>query len=118
MHQWYDDYRPTFSTSFPRVAEINIRRHLVPFFGPTKLGDVTEQHTLRFITQETTEAKHPLRASTLLNILSVLRRTRSIAYATRSSMTLLLSSAPILLFGCQKTPSMKMSGPVLAIVRS
>ena len=46
LQRWYDDYRPTFSTSFAQVAEINIRRHLVPFFGPMKLSNVTEQHIL------------------------------------------------------------------------
>ncbi len=44
-----------------------------------KLGDVTEQHILQFISEKTTEAQKPLRASTLLNILSVLRRVMALA---------------------------------------
>ena len=79
LQRWYDDYRPTFSTSFAQTAEINIRRHLAPFFGHMKLGSVTEQHILQFITEKTTNVKKPLRASTLLNILSVLRRVMGLA---------------------------------------
>jgi len=77
LQHWYDDYRPTLSDSFAQLAEINIRRHLVPFFGALRLDEVEERHLLQFIAAKTTGAAKPLRASTLTNILSVLRTVMS-----------------------------------------
>ncbi len=76
---WYEDYRPTFSTSFAQLAEINIRLHLVPFFGKLTLAEIEERDILRFIAEKIERAEKPLRASTLTNILSVLRRVMTLA---------------------------------------
>ena len=79
LEQWHKDYRPTFSASFAQTADINIKRHLVPFFGSMRLADVDERALLRFIDSKTVGVKKPLKASTLLNILSVLRRVMALA---------------------------------------
>jgi integrase len=79
LGEWFDDYRPTFSVSFAQIAKINIDRHLVPFFGSMDIRKVEERHLLQFITEKTTHAEKPLRASTLRMILSVLRRVIAIA---------------------------------------
>ena len=46
---WYRDYRLTFSRAFAQLAEINIRRHLVPAFGSMALCEIREAHLLRFV---------------------------------------------------------------------
>jgi integrase len=79
LWRWYEDYRPTFSTSFAQLAEINIRLHLVPFFGKLRLAEIEERHLLRFIAEKAERVEKPLRASTLTNILSVLRRVMTLA---------------------------------------
>ncbi|MCH7644263.1 MAG: site-specific integrase [Myxococcales bacterium] len=64
---------------FAQLAEINIRLHLVPFFGKLRLAEIEERHLLRFIVEKTERVEKPLRASTLTNILSVLRRVMTLA---------------------------------------
>jgi len=79
LRRWYEDYRPTFSISFAEVAGINIERHLIPSFGALSLTELEERHLLGFIRAKTEEAERPLKASTILNILSVLRRVMALA---------------------------------------
>jgi integrase len=81
LKRWYRDYEQTFSPSFAEVAKMNIEGHLVPFFGELRLTELEERHLLRFIREKTAEDRkpRPLRASTVLNILSVLRRVLALA---------------------------------------
>jgi integrase len=78
---WYEDYLPTFSPSFAEVAAGNIRRHLVPAFGKLLITELEERHLLQFIGDRTdaSACPRPLKATTLMNILSVLRRVLSLA---------------------------------------
>jgi integrase len=77
--RWYEDYKPTFSPSFAQVADLNIHSHLIPFFGAMKLSEVDERHLLQFIREKTEQPTKPLKASTILNILSLLRRVAALA---------------------------------------
>jgi integrase len=79
LERWYESYKPTFSPSFAQLAETNIRRHLVPAFGSLRLTELGERHLLRFIGEKALDAKKPLSASTLTNILSLLRRVMALA---------------------------------------
>jgi integrase len=79
LGRWYEDYKPTFSASFREVALTNIERHLVPFFGSLRLTEVEERHILGFVREKTEATEKPLKASTLLNILSLLRRVFALA---------------------------------------
>jgi integrase len=81
LRAWHKDYKPTFSPSFAEVAETNIERHLVPAFGSLRLTELAERHVLQFIGERTAEGAkpRPLKASTVLNILSVLRRVLALA---------------------------------------
>ncbi len=81
LDRWYKDYKPTFSPSFAEVAKLNIDRHLIPHFGTIRLTELEERHLLQFIGEKaaTGEGVRPLRASTILNILSILRRILSLA---------------------------------------
>ena len=79
LDQWLADYKPTFSPSFAQLAETNIKRHLVPAFGALHLSELQERHLLRFIAEKTQNVKKPLSASTLTNILSLLRRVMALA---------------------------------------
>ncbi len=79
--RWYEDYKPTFSSSFAEVADLNIRRHLIPFFGKLRVTELGERHLLQFVREKTApdSGDHPLQASTILNVLSVLRRVLALA---------------------------------------
>jgi integrase len=79
--RWYDEYNPTFSPSFAAVAGLNIQRHLIPFFGKLQVTDLEERHLLQFIREKTNPEANPrpLHASTVQNILSVLRRVLALA---------------------------------------
>ncbi len=80
LWRWHETYKPTFSPSFAQLAEINIRRHLVPAFGSLRVTELGERHLLRFIGEKAAlDAKKPLSASTLTNILSLLRRVMALA---------------------------------------
>jgi integrase len=81
LRGWYGDYKPTFSPSFAEVAQLNIERHLIPFFGQFRLSELEERHLLQFIREKTDPAlaQKPLQATTVLNILSVLRRVVALA---------------------------------------
>jgi integrase len=81
LNRWYEDYEQTFSPSFAEAAKMNIDRHLIPFFGELRLTELEERHLLQFIREKTGEGAtpRPLRASTVLNILSVLRRVLALA---------------------------------------
>jgi len=81
LNRWYGDYKPTFSPSFAGAAKMNIDRHLIPHFGTIRIDELEERHLLQFIGEKTTtgEGIKPLRASTILNILSILRRVLSLA---------------------------------------
>ena len=76
LQDWYRDYRPTLSPSFARLAELNIRLHLVPHFGEKDLRDIREADLLRFMQTKLDEG---LSTSTITHILSVLRRVMSLA---------------------------------------
>jgi integrase len=73
---WHADYKPTFSPSFAHVAKTNIEHHLIPAFGKLRVTEIEERHLLQFISAKTKDdaTPRPLKASTLNNILSVLRR--------------------------------------------
>ena len=61
---------------------MNIRRHLIPFFGKLRLTELEERHLLQFIREKTDPRPPSLdrsSASTLQNILSVLRRVLTLA---------------------------------------
>ena len=79
LAQWYEDYRATFSASFAQVAALNIRLHLKPAFSSLRISELDETHLLRFVRAKTQGAERPLRANTLTNILSVLRRVMELA---------------------------------------
>ncbi len=81
LWRWYDDYKLTFSRSFAQVSHLNIHRHLIPFFGKLRLTEIEEPHLLQFVREKTAGdgSKRPLQASTILNILSVLRQVLSAA---------------------------------------
>ena len=74
LRTWYQTYEPTFSRSFAQLAELNIRRHLIPAFGSLRVTELDERHLLDFLRSKTEEAARPLKASTIQNILSLLRR--------------------------------------------
>ncbi len=75
LSEWHADYLPTFSASFAETALHNIENHLEPAFGALRLSELAEKHLLQFIAAKSPEgAKKRLKASTLLAILSVLRR--------------------------------------------
>jgi integrase len=78
LENWLEDYKPTLSRSFAQLAEGNIRRHLAPAFGSLRLAELQERHLLQFIAQKSA-AKKPLSASTLTNILSLLRRVMALS---------------------------------------
>jgi len=81
LRSWFDVYKPTFSPSFADVAGTNIDRHLIPAFGSLRITELEERHLLQFIAEKTAETAKPkpLKASTLTNILSVLRRVMALA---------------------------------------
>ncbi len=81
LRRWYKAYNPTFSPSFAEVAKHNIESHLIPFFGKLRLRELEERHLLGFVSEKTPPETDPaaLRASTILNILSVLRRVCALA---------------------------------------
>ena len=75
LERWYEDYRATFSPSFAEAAKLNIERHLIPSLGTIQLRDLSERDLLRFVREKTDPmlVKKPLRASTVLNILSLVK---------------------------------------------
>jgi len=81
LNRWYEDYRSTFSPSFAETAKLNIDRHLIPSLGKIRLRELSERDLLRFVREKTDRelTEKPLRASTVLNILSVLRRVTTLA---------------------------------------
>lgn len=81
LRRWFKGYKPTFSPSFADVAETNIERHLIPAFGKLRITEIEERHLLQFIGEKTAEGTKPgpLKASTISNILSVLRRVLALA---------------------------------------
>ena len=42
LRRWFEDYKPTFSPSFAEVADLNIERHLIPWFGKLRLTEMDE----------------------------------------------------------------------------
>jgi integrase len=80
LSRWYEDYRPTFSDSYAQLAEINIRLHLGPAFGHLRLSEVSERLLLQYIGERIAPGvEKPPKASTLLNILSMLGRVLALA---------------------------------------
>jgi integrase len=81
LRGWFKDYGPTFSASFADLAETNIDRHLIPAFGKLLITEFEERHVLQFIGEKTADGAKPkpLKASTIRNILSVLRRVLALA---------------------------------------
>ena len=67
--------------SLSAYAAGNIRRHLIPAFGKLLITELEERHLLQFIRDRTAAGARPrpLKATTLMNILSVLRRVLSLA---------------------------------------
>ena len=61
LWRWYEDYKPTFSASYAQLAEINIRRHLVPALGKLRLSEVSERRLLVFIGEKTVPQANPRR---------------------------------------------------------
>ncbi len=78
LDEWFELYRKHFSEAFRRTTTDNIEGHLKPHLGAVPLTELTENHILRFIDQKAGGEK-PLKASTLTNILSPLRRVCNLA---------------------------------------
>jgi hypothetical protein len=79
LQTWLRSYGPTFSRPYAALAEINVRVHLSPAFGHLRVNQLTENHMLEFIRAKTEGCTRPLRAFTLQNILSILRRVLELA---------------------------------------
>jgi hypothetical protein len=76
LRQWHDLYQPTFKPSFERSSKSMIDRHLVPFFGPLDVRDVSEDTLLVYIREKLRAGLAP---TTITTQLSVLRRVLELA---------------------------------------